>query len=102
MDKEKKARIEAAGLSVGTVQDFLELTEAEAMVIEIKLALARGIKGAACPSQDDTETARGADWFPPSRGFANIERGSASLDMLTRTLLSLGVSRKEVSDYVAA
>ncbi len=33
---------------------------------------------------------------------ANLERGSASLDMLTRTLLSLGASREDVSEHLAA
>ena len=101
MDKEKKARIEAAGLSVGTVQDFLELTEAEAMVIEIKLALARGIKERRA-RRKMTQKQLAALIGSTQPRVANIERGSASLDMLTRTLLSLGVSRKEVSDYVAA
>jgi hypothetical protein len=34
MDQKKRARLEAAGWKVGTVQDFLELSDAESAMIE--------------------------------------------------------------------
>ena len=44
MNKAKTAKLERAGWKLGTAKEFLGLTEEEAALIEIKLALARGIK----------------------------------------------------------
>ena len=44
MDKSKRERLEAKGWKVGTVAEFLELTPAEAALVEIKLALSRSLK----------------------------------------------------------
>ena len=44
MDEEKRRRLESAGWSVGDVSDFLDLSPAEAEFIELKLALARGLR----------------------------------------------------------
>ena len=44
MDKSKRERLEAKGWKVGTVAEFLELTPAEAALVEIKLALSRSSK----------------------------------------------------------
>ncbi len=101
MDEERKARLEAAGLSVGSVQEFLGLTDAEAELVEMKLALGRAVKerrGRRKMTQSQLAALIGST----QPRVANLERGSASLDMLTRTLFSLGASREEVSRYVAA
>ncbi len=44
MDKAKRAKLEAAGWKIGSVQDFLELTDEEAEIIEIRLSLAAALK----------------------------------------------------------
>ena len=44
MDESKTAKLERAGWKLGTPKEFLGLTEEESALIEIKLALARGIK----------------------------------------------------------
>ena len=40
MDKDKKARLEAAGYTVGTAGEFLGLSPEESAIIDVKLALA--------------------------------------------------------------
>ena len=42
MDESKTAKLERAGWKLGTPKEFLGLTDEEAALIEIKLALARG------------------------------------------------------------
>ena len=44
MKQEKRKRLEAAGWRVGTVSEFLGLTDEEAALIELKLDLARAVK----------------------------------------------------------
>jgi len=44
MDKKTKKKLEAAGWKTGDARDFLELTEAEAEFIEMKLALAQDLR----------------------------------------------------------
>jgi hypothetical protein len=53
MDKRKKQRLERAGWTVGSVRDFLELSDEEAALVEAKLGLddaAGGRAGARDPS----------------------------------------------------
>jgi hypothetical protein len=42
MRKSKRARLKATGWVVGTVKEFLGLSDAEAVLIEMKLALSLG------------------------------------------------------------
>ncbi len=44
MRKSKKAKLEAAGWVVGSVKEFLGLSEADAVLIEMKLALSRSLR----------------------------------------------------------
>ena len=45
MKKSKRAKLEAAGWAVGSVQEFLGLSDAEAALIEMKLSLSRSLRG---------------------------------------------------------
>jgi hypothetical protein len=44
MDKTTKKKLEAAGWKTGSTQDFLELTDAEAAFVDMKLALAADLR----------------------------------------------------------
>jgi hypothetical protein len=44
MRKSKRARLEAAGWVVGSVKEFLGLSEADAVLIEMKLALSQSLR----------------------------------------------------------
>jgi hypothetical protein len=41
--KTKRAKLEAAGWAVGSVKEFLDLSEADATFVELKLALSRSL-----------------------------------------------------------
>ena len=44
MRKSKRARLEASGWAVGSVKEFLGLSEADAVLIEMKLAFSRSLR----------------------------------------------------------
>lgn len=100
MDAVKRAKLEAAGYSVGSVQDFLGLTDVEAALVEIKLALAKEIKATrAAKHMTQKQLAALVETSQPR--VVTMERGDASLDLLTKTLVALGVGRSRLGELVA-
>jgi ribosome-binding protein aMBF1 (putative translation factor) len=102
MRKEKKRRSEAKGWRIGTVKDFLGLTEEESAYIELKIRLAEGLRQrrqAKGLSQLDLATKLQSS---QSR-VAKMEAGdpSVSLDLLIRSLITLGASHQELSRIIA-
>ena len=101
MDSEKRERLEAAGWAVGNASDFLELTPAEAELVELKTRLALFAKEqrkAHNLSQDALAKKMGSS---QSR-VAKIESGdpSVSLDLIVRALLTSGASRQELAEVI--
>src|SRR5713101_6705154 len=97
MRRSKRKRLEAKGWKVGSVAEFLQLTPEEAAYIEIKLALAKNFQHLRHSKKlTQIELARLLE-SSQSR-VAKIEAGdpSVSLDLLVRSLLVLGESRKEL------
>ena len=45
LSKERKSKLEKAGFKVATVQEFLGLTDAEMMIIDMRIALGKRIRG---------------------------------------------------------
>ena len=102
MDQKKKNRLEGAGWRVGNAEDFLELTREEAAYVELKLALARFLRDVRV--QQGWTQAQTAKRLGSSQSrFAKMEAAdsSVSLDLLVKSLLSLGVSRSEVGSVIA-
>ena len=103
MTARKRKRLEAAGWKVGTVQEFLGLTDAEAALIEIKLALTRGVRSLRGRKHlSQTELARRIG-SSQSR-VAKMETGdpSVSIDLLVRTLLALGADPRELARIIGS
>lgn len=44
MDKATRARLEAAGFRVGDAEDFLDLTDEERRLVELRLAVSRAVR----------------------------------------------------------
>ena len=102
MDKTNKARLEAAGWRVGDAADFLELTTEEAAFVELKLALAdylRDVRVQHGWTQTHVANVLGSS---QSR-VAKMEAADASVsvDLLVKSLLALGASRKELGQVIA-
>lgn len=101
MKADKRKRLEAAGWRAGTPQDLLGLTDEEAAYIELRIALAEGLR--------ERRHARGLTQTDLARAIrssqsrvAKMEAGdpSVSLDLLIRSLLALGVSNRELGRII--
>jgi ribosome-binding protein aMBF1 (putative translation factor) len=93
MKKSKRARLEAAGWTVGTVKEFLGLSEADAVLIEIKLALSRSLRTRR--KQYGLSQVEFARRLQSSQSrVAKMEAGdpSVSMELLVTSLLLLGAS----------
>jgi DNA-binding XRE family transcriptional regulator len=101
MDRRRKEVLEAAGWRVGAAEEFLDLTAAEAALIEMKLALSAGLRDLRInKSLTQTDVARIVG-SSQSR-VAKMEAGdpSVSMDLLVRTLLRLGANPEIVGNVL--
>jgi ribosome-binding protein aMBF1 (putative translation factor) len=98
MHKRKRKALEAAGWKVGSPQDFLSLSDAEVTLIDVKLALARAVKAQRLRKRMSQADVAVRVRSSQSR-VAKMESGDStvSIDLLVRTLLALGASRKELA-----
>lgn len=102
MDKRKKARLAQRGWKTGTVEEFLDLSAEESAYIEMKLALSEKLKEKRTRTRlTQAELAR-AIRSSQSR-VAKMEAGdpTVSIDLLVKSLLALGVSRKELGRVIS-
>lgn len=101
MKKATKEHLINSGWKVGTIADFLGLTDEEAALIEMKLSLARSIKErrfANKLTQNDLARKLGSS---QSR-IAKMEAAdpTVSMELLVRSLLALGASQQEVGRII--
>lgn len=91
MDPEKKKRIEAAGWKVGDAADFLELTDVERQIVEVRLALSRAVRAA--PEAKGWTQGELAKAIGSSQSrVAKIESTSqdVTVDLMLRALFTVG------------
>ena len=101
MREDKRKRLGRKGWRTGTAADFLDLSAEEAAYIELKLRLADGLrKRRTRRNLSQVELARLVK-SSQSR-VAKMEAGdpSVSIDLLVRTLLSLGLSRRGIAQVL--
>ena len=102
MNRIENDRLKQAGWTVGTTAEFLGLTDEEAALIEMKLALAQSLR----EHRDGRQLTQDGSW-PRLLGssqsrVAKMEAAdsSVSMELLVRSLLVLGASRKEVGRVI--
>ena len=103
MKQEKRRRLEAQGWKFGSAKDFLGLTDEDVEYIELHLSLAALLKERR-ESVGYTQT-EVAELIGSSQSrVAKMEAGdpSVSVDLLIRTLLALGVNRKQMGRAIGA
>ena len=98
MREEKRRRLEAKGWRIGTAQEFLRLSAEEAAYIELKVRLAIGLREWR-RRRDLTQSGLAKRLQSSQSRIAKMEAGdpSVSLDLLVRSLLALGASRRDVT-----
>ncbi len=102
MKNARKKKLEAAGFKVGTVQEFLDLTDEDMEIIEMRVALARSLKNLRRRLKVSQMAFASKIGSSQSR-VARMEAGdpSVSLDLLMRSLVKAGASRKEIGRAIA-
>ena len=101
MNIDKKKRLERAGWTVGAAAGFLELSPEEASFIELKLALAAGIREVRERNRL-TQTEVAARLGSSQSRVAKMEAGdrSVSLDLLVKSLLRIGASPSAIARWI--
>jgi len=98
----KKDRLEAAGWKVGSTADFLQLSPDELAFIEMKLALARNIRTRRLRRKlTQSQLAKLINSSQSRVAKMEAADPSVSVDLLVRSLLSLGTTRKELGRVIA-
>lgn len=98
MNTRKKKNLEAKGWKIGDASDFLNLSAEEAAYVELKLRLSKNLQEYRKEKKITQEALARMLKSSQSR-VAKMESGdpSVSLDLLVRSLLTLGASRKNLS-----
>lgn len=102
MKASKRKKLEAAGWRVGSAQEFLDLDEAEAELIEVRVSLARELRRRRQEQELSQATLAALIGSSQSR-VAKMEAGdpSVSLDLLIRSLLSTGTTRAQIGRVIS-
>lgn len=102
MRQSKRKKIENRGWKVGSTKDFLGLSNEESVYIELRLKLADGLK-ARRHSQGVTQTQLAQALKSSQSRVAKMESGdpTVSLDLLVKSLLSMGTSTRELAAIIA-
>ena len=101
MDRKKRERLKVAGWSVGDAADFLELAPEEREYVELKIALAWGLREKR--EEEGLTQAEVARQVGSSQSrVARMEAGDSSVtvDLLVRSLLKLGADRSDVAGLI--
>jgi predicted XRE-type DNA-binding protein len=103
MNPTKKAKLEAAGWKVGDAADFLGLSADEAAYIELKIALSEQLKKRRLKQKlTQIEMANLVESSQSRVAKMEAADTSVSIDLLIKSLLALGASRKELAIAIAA
>jgi DNA-binding XRE family transcriptional regulator len=103
MREDKRKRLQRKGWRLGTAADFLGLSAEETAYIELKLRLSDGLRSRrARRNLSQVQLARLV--HSSQSRVAKMEAGdpTVSIDLLVRTLLALGLSRKELARVIGS
>ena len=102
MDSKKRKKLEAKGWVFGDASDFLDLSPEETRFIELKLALKDSLKAERL-KQNITQVELAKMIGSSQSRVAKMEAGdpSVSVDLLLKALLTLGVTKKQLSKIIA-
>ena len=102
MDKRKRAKLAKKGWKIGTAKDFLGLTDEEAAYVEMKLALSEMLRNRRVRKKL-TQAQLAQEIRSSQSRIAKMEAGdpTVSIDLLVKSLLALGVSKKELGRTIS-
>lgn len=102
MKAKKRERVEKAGWKVGDTQGFLELSDAEMALVDVRVSLARDLRRRRKEKKISQATLAKRIGSSQSR-VAKMEAGdpSVTIDLLMRTLLSAGSTPADLARVIA-
>jgi len=102
MKASKRERLEKAGWKVGDAKEFLELSDTEAALVEVRVSLARDLRRRRKEKKISQATLANRIGSSQSR-VAKMEAGdpSVTIDLLMKTLLSTGSTPAEIARVIA-
>ena len=103
MKVSKRKKLEKAGWKVGSVDDFLGLSPQESAYIEMKLALSRSLKERRIKKRlSQVAFAERIDSSQSRVAKMEAADPSVSIDLLMKSLLALGASKKDVAKVIVS
>jgi DNA-binding XRE family transcriptional regulator len=102
VNKAMQAKLERRGWRFGTADEFLELSAEELTYIELKLALSDKLRSKRM-SKRLTQAELAQIMNSSQSRVAKMEAGdpAVSIDLLIKSLLALGVSKKELGRSIS-
>jgi len=103
MRKEKIKRLESKGWKVGSAEDFLRLSPEESAYIDLKLNLSANLRKLRV-EQNLTQIEVAKLLHSSQSRVAKIETGdpTVSLDLIIKSLLALGASKKQLARAISS
>jgi len=103
MKPAKRKKLEQAGFKVGSVQEFLDLSDEEMALIDLKVRLVKVLRSAR-ESAKLTQDQLASLMASSQSRVAKMESAGTdvSLDLICKALFALGVSRKTIAQAIAA
>jgi ribosome-binding protein aMBF1 (putative translation factor) len=101
MNSARKKRLERAGWVVGDTAQFLQLSDGESRFLELKLALASGVRELR-KKRGLTQAALASRLGSSQSRVAKMEAGdrSVSVDLTMRSLLAIGATAAEIAKWI--
>lgn len=101
MHPEKLKRLEAKGWAVGSADEFLELSEEESILVDLKLKLSRAVKEQR-EKKKLTQSQLAEHIHSSQSRVAKIEANdpSVSMDLTLRALVFAGASFEDIADAI--
>src|SRR5215469_9915436 len=97
----KKARLQRQGWAVGDTAEFLSLSPMEAQFVELKLALAAGVRQLR-EQRGMTQAALAEQLGSSQSRVAKMEAAdrSVSVDLMMRSLLAIGATPSQIAKLI--
>ncbi len=101
MKASKRKKLGAAGWKVGSASEFLELSDAEEMLVNMKLALAANVKTMRQRKKmTQQELAKRIGSSQSRVAKMEVADGSVSMEFFVRSLAAIGASRTQIGKIV--
>lgn len=103
MNKEKQKKLVKKGWKIGSAKEFLGLSNEESLYIELKIKLSSNLRKLRT-EQNITQVELAKILKSSQSRVAKIETGdpSVSLDLIIRSLLALGTSKKDIARTISS